>query len=437
MKLVLDIFCIIFAVLSVQAQDFYYDESGKTYVIDNWGNRYYSGSQRITNPKIKPTNPKLLDFALNLFKNVDNEGQNMVLAPLSPQILLSALAKQSRGATKSEIVDATGYEDSQDLEQIVSEMLSEPTPRELKIGSGYFVEKNDYNNLKESFWKVERKNDDKIDIRISYKRERSLRPIDVIRMDFQSKQKAKATYQKWVEMRTKGVLKNVEADFDPDTKILLASTVYFKGQWLFNFNSSEKADFTLGSGNKVQVEAMKIRKKFHSGTFDNIEARWAAIPYNSSEAMIIIMPEDGEVLDNVINNLTGKDLKDIIDVIVTPTNNFLNVSLPKFSLKSTVQLREPLIKMGVNKLFTPRSELYIFKDDVPLKIASVLQQSFLEVNEEGSIGASTTSFSAIALTIQPEIKNTDFIVDRPFAVFIVDRKQSVPYFMAKIVDPRD
>lgn len=92
--------------------------------------------------------------------------------------------------------------------------------------------------------------------------------------------------------------------------------------------------------------------------------------------------------------------------------------------------------MNITEIFSPSSELFIFKDEVPLKIGSALQQSYLEVNEEGSVGASTTSFSAIALSVQPELKHADFIVDRPFLAVIIDRKYAVPYFIAKIFDPR-
>jgi serine protease inhibitor len=65
-----------------------------------------------------------------------------------------------------------------------------------------------------------------------------------------------------------------------------------------------------------------------------------------------------------------------------------------------------------------------------------VQQSVLEVNESGSIGASATYLSVVALSIQPDIEDRDMIVDRPFIVMIVDRKYAVPYFIAKVSDPR-
>jgi serine protease inhibitor len=110
---------------------------------------------------------------------------------------------------------------------------------------------------------------------------------------------------------------------------------------------------------------MTIRKKFHSGTFDNIKARWAAIPYNSTESMIVLMPKEDETLDNVIAKMTGKDIKDIVDVVTGhPTMNFVNITLPMFKLKTTVQLTKPLQKVSLELLKNTRLDyLKIFFTD--------------------------------------------------------------------------
>lgn len=92
--------------------------------------------------------------------------------------------------------------------------------------------------------------------------------------------------------------------------------------------------------------------------------------------------------------------------------------------------------MGIKELFSTQSQLYLYDNDIPLQVSDALQQTSLEVNEKGSIGASATAFSAVALTIQRDTEDTDFVVNRPFISIIFDRKYSVPYFMAKITDPR-
>lgn len=82
-----------------------------------------------------------MDFAIKLFRKVENEGErkNYVVAPLSPQILLSFLANASQGKTNEEIVKVTGYSDSTTLEKLLNEMQGDGTKRELKIGNAFFI----------------------------------------------------------------------------------------------------------------------------------------------------------------------------------------------------------------------------------------------------------------------------------------------------------
>lgn len=177
------------------------------------------------------------------------------------------------------------------------------------------------------------------------------RPIDINLVDFKNVGATKQAYNEWVSNQTRGALKDVESDFDENTELLLASTVYFRGQWLFAFNTTQTTEFHLEPNKTVPVKTMNIRKKFHSGTFDNINARWAAIPYNSTESMIVIMPKNDETLDNVIEKMTGYDIKDIINVVTGhPTMNFVNITLPLFKLQTTVQLTEPLKQVCLESL---------------------------------------------------------------------------------------
>jgi serine protease inhibitor len=53
-----------------------------------------------------------------------------------------------------------------------------------------------------------------------------------------------------------------------------------------------------------------------------------------------------------------------------------------------------------------------------------------------SLGASVTTYSIVALSIDRDYENVTFDVNRPFIAVIIDRKYGVPYFMGKITDPR-
>jgi serine protease inhibitor len=92
--------------------------------------------------------------------------------------------------------------------------------------------------------------------------------------------------------------------------------------------------------------------------------------------------------------------------------------------------------MGIRTIFKPESQLKLIEGDENMIVSKATQQSSLEVNESGSIGASVTTFSIVALSVQIDHDDVEFHVDRPFAAIIIDRKYSVPYFMAKITNPR-
>lgn len=282
--------------------------------------------------------------------------------------------------------------------------------------------------------------------------------MDVVNTKFDQTEKVKKSYQQWIEKKTKGLIKNFDIDVDASTKMLLASTLYFKGTWQFAFNSTQMSDFHLPNGDVVQVETMNIRKKYHTGKFDNIDAFWASIPYSSTEAMLILVPNKNKTLNDLRSQMKGTDLTELISVISgQPTRNYLNITLPKFKLNTKISLRDPLekvffwqtkdekfiftkyffFKMGITKLFSTESELYLFDDNQPLRVDQAVQQSKLEVDENGSIGASVTAFSVVPLMVQALPIDSDLIVDRPFIAIIVDRKFGVPYFMAQVTDPRE
>lgn len=139
------------------------------------------------------------------------------------------------------------------------------------------------------------------------------RPIDVVYVDFAKHKNVKSKYNNWIENATNGVIKSVDLEVDAQTEMILTSAIYFKGQWLFSFNSTEQNEFTLPNKEKIQVESMKIRKKYHAGRFDNIDAKWAAIPYNSTEALVIILPNEDKTVDEVIAQMDGSEMTEIID----------------------------------------------------------------------------------------------------------------------------
>lgn len=92
--------------------------------------------------------------------------------------------------------------------------------------------------------------------------------------------------------------------------------------------------------------------------------------------------------------------------------------------------------MGVKRIFNEQSQFMPLTDEQPMQISSAMQQTTLTVDETGSVGASVTKFSVVGLSVAVKIERIHFNMDRPFVAVVINRLYQVPYFIAKVKDPR-
>jgi serpin B len=179
---------------------------------------------------------------------------------------------------------------------------------------------------------------------------------------------------------------------------------------------------------------MTLKKKLPYGTTNNNNAEWISIPYNSSDSMVVILPRENVGIDAVLKNFNADD---IINRLDSDSYANVNLSLPKFKVESTFSLVSPLQQMGVRELFTQGANLRkLSENGDPIAVSNAISQASLEVNEEGSIASSLTSFSVVALSFSPPVPEIEFNCNRPFIAMIVNRDQKIPYFLAKISNPQ-
>lgn len=266
----------------------------------------------------------MTEFAWNLFKN-SNSQQNFVLSPLSAQVLLTYLAWAADGQTRNELVVSNGYGHPKQIQKIVQSMLSNGSGRELQIATAMFVAQD--MRLNQEFL------------------EGSYNYADVIPVNFMHSQAASRTVTKWLKDKTKGGLEFNELNYAPNTKIALANVVYFKGNWLYTFHPAKPGNFYTPQG-PVQVEMMNMKRKFHWGKIGNI-AEWVAMPYESQDSLIIILPNANYNVDTVINSLTYNEFDEVLYGIENEAKRAdVNITLPKFKLESTTNLIEPLKRVS-------------------------------------------------------------------------------------------
>lgn len=92
--------------------------------------------------------------------------------------------------------------------------------------------------------------------------------------------------------------------------------------------------------------------------------------------------------------------------------------------------------MGLVDLFTINSKLtYLTSNNEFIRVDDILQQSVLNVDENGSVAASATSVAVVTLSISSVPEELIFEVNQPFLALIIDKRNKVPLFIAKIFNP--
>lgn len=171
--------------------------------------------------------------------------------------------------------------------------------------------------------------------------------VDVFGMDFSDPKKLQTKYNHWLETNTNGLINGAHLQLDPKAKMVLSSALYFKGDWLFAFSKTEIGPFYTPT-QTLNVPMMTLNyKKFHYGHLSNDNGEWLAIPYNSTDSMLILLPNKTRQIDEFINVTPYTDITDIIDIIVESNHprTLVNITLPKFKINSAVQLDSALKKV--------------------------------------------------------------------------------------------
>lgn len=106
--------------------------------------------------------------------------------------------------------------------------------------------------------------------------------------------------------------------------------------------------------------------------------------------------------------------------------------LPRFEVRSALQLRPPLTELGVRQVFTDRADLTGITD-ASLMVDQVIHQAVLRADESGAEGAAATAVTMRLTSFRPPEPPLELRVDRPFLVIL--RNAGAILFLAHITDP--
>jgi serpin B len=221
-----------------------------------------------------------------------------------------------------------------------------------------------------------------------------------------------------------------EDDIDENTITVLANALYFKADWLFQFekDATIKADFTSANGNVSQVDMMHQQQQFRYVRTENFAM--AELPYNGTTCMDVILPDSGISVSQCIEQLSQTRFTAALEKMSLKE---LLVSLPKYDLDFNHQLIEIMKQLGIVDVFDSEkadlSKMGGGYDDAYVNKA--FQLSRIKVEESGTEAAAVTAVVVAEKAVMPG-EAIEFNVNRPFAYIIRDKQTNTILFVGKV-----
>lgn len=395
-----------------------------------------SASSQLINRPIKKTetiaqnqsmSPKLVQantrFGFKLYSEIlkQNNGKNVFVSPSSVAIALAMTYNGASGETK------TAMAKTLELQGLNLDEINQGH-EDLKALLGQ-ADPNVQVSIANSIWA---RQDISFDPNF-IQRNQKFYDAKVTALDFAASATVQ-TMNNWVKENTRGKIDKIVDRINPDQVMFLMNAVYFKGKWTneFDKNQTQERPFYLGDRTQKQQPFMKQQGKYSYYETDKFQA--ISLPYgNERMSLYVFLPKSNSNLSQFEQTLTAENWQTWMDQFSKRSGS---IQLPRFKMSYDTDLKDALSALGMRVAFNPSQANFSNLSRDRLSISDVKHKTFVEVNEEGTEAAATTSVG-IALTSAPmPTEPFNMIVDRPFFCAIRDNQSGEILFMGSIQNPQ-
>lgn len=263
---------------------------------------------------------------------------------------------------------------------------------------------------------------------------------DIFPIDFHDPIKAATVINNEVRNATRNLIQHAVAPQDlEDAKLLLLSSLFFKGQWKspFNVSMTRSEPFYNEEGKPIgNVEMMTQVGNFNYTGMNELEGHVLELPYGKEDrlAMLLILPKKGVSLTKVARNLQTIGVNAILEKLSADSSGYeeeeIEVYLPKFTTSSDFLLNRLLMDMGINDLFNSNADLSKIAEDI--FVQHMIHSTKIIVDEEGTTAAGVTIAVLTNKATPPK-----FYLNRPFMYIIIEKHTNTILFYGHLMNPNN
>jgi serpin B len=392
-------------------------------------NQLASGSQLIAsqpgtklNQLVNANNRFGFDLFTQLQLQPKSQSQNIFISPQSIAIALGMTRNGTAGKTQAEITQTLGLEKfdpakvDSNYEQLIKTLTTTDNSVELAIANSLWVNQNI--SLKDSFIKT---NQDFYQGKVS-------------NLDF-ADTSAKNTINQWVASNTANQIPAIVDSISPEAALYLINAIYFKASWTDKFdpNTTTKQPFQLESKTTKPVAMMSQTGDYRY--YENEQFQAIRLPYGKGKlAMYIFLPQANSSLEQFNQQLNLANWQTWLSQMRSQPGN---VSLPKFKLEYTTELKDVLSSLGMQQVFNSAQADFSAMTDSAVALDQVKHKAVIEVNEEGTEAAGATSSGIRITSATPQKQPFEMNINRPFFFTIHDDSAGIILFMGNVVEPEE
>lgn len=236
----------------------------------------------------------------------------------------------------------------------------------------------------------------------------------------------------WASKKTRGRIPQfLEEAPEETTKMLVLNAMYFKSDWKTQFDPefTDKRVFRNEDGTTANVPIMFIIETFDFSHDDELNVDALRVPYADNQySMILMLPRNRQSpLASVVQGLTAAKLNEIIGEMEPEQ---VELSLPKMSVQKMLKLRAPLEKLGLRVPFTDAADFKGISKAEDLRLNEILHKAALDVDEVGTRAVAATQAQFVSKSL---VHFKQFTVDRPFLALIRHEPTGAILFIAQVL----
>ncbi|XP_063779099.1 serpin B5-like isoform X2 [Pseudophryne corroboree] len=365
-------------------------------------------------------------LSMDIFKKFTEQRktENFIFSPICLSYSLALGFKGSKGNTATEIEKVLHFEKVKDydfgFQTLNSDICKISATLPLKVVKRLYVDSS-FNCTKEFINSTKKPYPSELEI------------IDIKTRAEEARNQINASIKELTDGHMQNLLS--EGLLNENTNMLMLGSAYFKGCWLYKFNESETKEgvFHINKTETKPIQMMQLEARLSIRSIKELNLVILDIPFAGKHiSMLILMSknteDDSAGLEKLEQDLTLENYLNWTNPSMM-ANSKVKLTLPKFKIESSYDLKDNLRSLGINDAFDEEvADFSGMSETKGLSISQAMYNAGIDITEDGTETADVTKERYL-------MPKTECNVDHPFLFLIRHKKTQSIFFCGRYCCP--